>query len=163
MQRALVCAPIPSLRPHPLAAPVSSMGRKQQNADLGCWCTVFFATSTEKLYNAKIKRAGSGHELGEVGKGLRLAAAGMSCPAEPVKGGSIQGQPPRGGAVALSGSEPGRQPKTGRPKHSRLPCTYHLGRASARCYQNLALARRGPCTLPSTLRVQVVRWQPTLR
>ena len=50
--------------------------------------------TTDKLYNAKVKRAGSGHELGGVGEGLRLAAAGMGGPAEPVKGGSIQGQPP---------------------------------------------------------------------
>ena len=53
---------------------------------------------TDKLYNAKVKRAGSGH-------GLRLFAAGM----EPVNGSSIQGQPP-GSAVVLSGTEPRRQP-----------------------------------------------------
>ena len=29
-----------------------------------------------------MKRAGLGHELGEVEEGLRLAAAGMRCPAE---------------------------------------------------------------------------------
>ena len=36
--------------------------------------------TTDKLYNAKVKRAGSGHELGDVGEGLRLAAAGMDKP-----------------------------------------------------------------------------------
>ena len=38
--------------------------------------------TTDKLYNAKVKRAGSEHELGEVGEGLRLPAAGMGGPAE---------------------------------------------------------------------------------
>ena len=38
--------------------------------------------TTDKLYNAKMKRAGSGHELGEVGEELRLAAAGMWCPVQ---------------------------------------------------------------------------------
>ena len=54
-----------------------------------------------------MKRAGSEHELGEVREGLRLAAAGIGCPTEPVKGGSIQGQP-RGSAAVPSGAEPGR-------------------------------------------------------
>ena len=56
-----------------------------------------------------MKRAASEHELGEAREGLRLAAAGMGGPAEPVKDGSIQGQPPQGGAVVLSGAEPGGQ------------------------------------------------------
>ena len=83
--------------------------------------------TTDKLYNAKMKRAGSEHELGEVREGLRLAAAGIGCPTEPVKGGSIQGQPPRGGAVVLSGAEPGRQPKSGRNCGGSLHAQRHSG------------------------------------
>ena len=39
--------------------------------------------TTDGLYSSKVKRAGSVHELGEVKEELRLAAAGMECPAEP--------------------------------------------------------------------------------
>ena len=43
--------------------------------------------TSDKLCNAKVKQAGSGHGLGEGEEGLRVAAAGVGGPAEPVKGG----------------------------------------------------------------------------
>ena len=59
---------------------------------------------TDKLYNAKVKRVGSGHELGKVEKGLRLAAADV-----------VQRSPLWVAAYRASRrrvpSEPGRHPK----------------------------------------------------
>ena len=80
--------------------------------------------TSDKLYNAKVKRAGSVHEFGEVEEGLRLAAAGVGGPAELSKV-AAQCQPPQGSTVLLSGAEPGRQQNW---KATAFQATVHCGR-----------------------------------
>ena len=96
--------------------------------------------TSDKLHNVKVKGAGSAHDLGEAGEGLRLVAASAGGPAEPVQGGSIPCQPPQGSTVVLSDAEPG-----GRPKLEGYSIPGHHALRSAR--QGNHVSRPQPATL----------------